>query len=179
MTVYITLFFILHVDILGMEDFTSSQSWSVILVYKPIGKTNIQLSLKTHILIHVCTCKYMFMYKIRSQILWNNELKTDFLLLRKSLVIGSKEIFLTIKYIFCVWNSLLDCCIQRYDPYSKVFSKEYYDTEKMHSIRRNAIEKASQGKKYGVVLGTLGRQGSTKVLQVPVIYVYWLPISLN
>lgn len=53
----------------------------------------------------------------------------------------------------------------RYDPYSKVFSKEYYDTEKMHSIRRNAIEKASQGKKYGVVLGTLGRQGSTKVLQ--------------
>lgn len=121
----------------------------------------------------------MFMYKISLQILWNNEIKIDFLLLKKSLVIGSKEIFLTIKYIFCVWNSLLDCCIQRYDPYSKVFSKEYYDTEKMHSIRRNAIEKASQGKKYGVVLGTLGRQGSTKVLQVPVIYMYWLPISLN
>lgn len=168
MTVYITLSFILHVDILGMEDFTSSQSWSVILVYKPIGKTiniHLHVSLKTLILIHVNTV-YMFMYKIRLQILWNNEPKTDFLLLRKSLVIGSKEIFLTIKYIFCVWNSLLDCCIQRYDPYSKVFSKEYYDIEKMHSIRRNAIEKASQGKKYGVVLGTLGRQGSTKVLQV-------------
>nr|XP_022336826.1 2-(3-amino-3-carboxypropyl)histidine synthase subunit 1-like [Crassostrea virginica] len=53
----------------------------------------------------------------------------------------------------------------RYDPYSKVFSKEYYDIEKMHSIRRNAIEKTAQGKNYGVVLGTLGRQGSTKVLQ--------------
>lgn len=49
----------------------------------------------------------------------------------------------------------------------------------MHSIRRNAIEKAAQGKKYGVVLGTLGRQGSTKVLQVPVIYMYWLPIFFN
>lgn len=171
MTVYITLFFILHVDILGMEDFTSSQSWSVILVYKPIGKTNIQLSLKTLILIHVNTCSCTRkVYKF---------CEIDFLSLKKSLVIGSKEIFLTIKYIFCVWNSLLDCCIQRYDPYSKVFSKEYYDTEKMHSIRRNAIEKASQGKKYGVVLGTLGRQGSTKVLQVPVIYMYWLPISLN
>lgn len=73
---------------------------------------------------------------------------------------------------------LSDCCIQRYDPYSKVFSKEYYDIDKMHSIRRNAIEKAAQGKKYGVVLGTLGRQGSTKVLKVyvPVIYMYWLPI---
>ncbi|XP_062602555.1 2-(3-amino-3-carboxypropyl)histidine synthase subunit 1-like [Saccostrea cucullata] len=53
----------------------------------------------------------------------------------------------------------------RYDPYSKVFSKEYYDFDKMHSIRRSAIATAAEGQKYGVVLGTLGRQGSTKVLQ--------------
>lgn len=40
------------------------------------------------------------MYKIRLQILRINEPKIDFLLLKKSLLIGSKEIFLTIKYIY-------------------------------------------------------------------------------
>jgi len=53
----------------------------------------------------------------------------------------------------------------RYDPYSKVFSREYYEIEEMHKIRKEAIEKATYGKKYGIILGTLGRQGNTKILQ--------------
>eukprot|EP00056_Hartaetosiga_gracilis_P002696 m.56021 g.56021 ORF g.56021 m.56021 type:complete len:257 (+) comp11165_c0_seq2:610-1380(+) len=52
----------------------------------------------------------------------------------------------------------------RYDPYSKVFSKEGYDTEKMHANRKGQIEKAQNAKRFGIILGTLGRQGSTGVL---------------
>ncbi|KAK3095287.1 hypothetical protein FSP39_012811 [Pinctada imbricata] len=53
----------------------------------------------------------------------------------------------------------------RYDPYSKVFSREHYDTEKMHAIRQEAINRASKGRKFGIILGTLGRQGSPKILE--------------
>lgn len=51
----------------------------------------------------------------------------------------------------------------RYDPYSKVLSAEGYDTEKMKAARLAAISSASSAKVFGVVLGTLGRQGSTKI----------------
>lgn len=57
------------------------------------------------------------------------------------------------------------CCF-RYDPYSKIFTREYYDHDQMHANRRKAIETAREGKKFGLILGTLGRQGSPKVLQV-------------
>lgn len=53
----------------------------------------------------------------------------------------------------------------RYDPYSKVFSHEYYEIEKMHQIRQQAIQTASKAKKFGIILGTLGRQGSPKVFE--------------
>eukprot|EP01094_Clydonella_sp_ATCC50884_P016052 TRINITY_DN2674_c0_g4_i3.p1 TRINITY_DN2674_c0_g4~~TRINITY_DN2674_c0_g4_i3.p1 ORF type:complete len:228 (-),score=47.50 TRINITY_DN2674_c0_g4_i3:192-875(-) len=53
----------------------------------------------------------------------------------------------------------------RYDPYSKVFSKESYDTEKMHAVRRGAVVAAQKAKKVGLILGTLGRQGSPDVLR--------------
>jgi len=53
----------------------------------------------------------------------------------------------------------------RYDPYSKVFSIEKYDTQQMHLIRREAAEKASKAKKFGIILGTLGRQGSPRILK--------------
>ncbi|XP_071946590.1 2-(3-amino-3-carboxypropyl)histidine synthase subunit 1-like [Antedon mediterranea] len=53
----------------------------------------------------------------------------------------------------------------RYDPYSKVFSQEHYETERMHNIRQTAIAKARQANKFGLILGTLGRQGAPKVLQ--------------
>ncbi|KAL3856870.1 hypothetical protein ACJMK2_011581 [Sinanodonta woodiana] len=53
----------------------------------------------------------------------------------------------------------------RYDPYSKIFSREYYDTKKMHQIRQEAIAKAVHAQKFGIILGTLGRQGSPKVFE--------------
>ncbi|KAG7470627.1 hypothetical protein MATL_G00115780 [Megalops atlanticus] len=53
----------------------------------------------------------------------------------------------------------------RYDPYSKVFSREYYDHKAMRMIRQQAIEKARSAQKWGLILGTLGRQGSPKIME--------------
>eukprot|EP00250_Pteridium_aquilinum_P009577 c18765_g1_i3 orf=548-2023(-) len=53
----------------------------------------------------------------------------------------------------------------RYDPYSKVLSLEDYDHHGMREARRKAIQQADgSGKHWGIVLGTLGRQGNPKVL---------------
>lgn len=52
----------------------------------------------------------------------------------------------------------------RYDPYSKVFSREYYDHEQMQRVRKEAVAKAAEAKKFGLILGTLGRQGSPNIL---------------
>ena len=48
----------------------------------------------------------------------------------------------------------------RYDPYSKCLTSESYDVRNLHSSRLAAIEKAKLAKTFGVVLGTLGRQGN-------------------
>lgn len=56
----------------------------------------------------------------------------------------------------------------RYDPYSKVFSREYYDHEAMRALRLEAINKARSARRWGLILGTLGRQGNPKVLEVSV-----------
>ncbi|XP_037082796.1 2-(3-amino-3-carboxypropyl)histidine synthase subunit 1-like [Pollicipes pollicipes] len=53
----------------------------------------------------------------------------------------------------------------RYDPYSKVFSQEYYDQDRMVAARSDAVTKATTAGTFGVILGTLGRQGSPKVMQ--------------
>jgi len=53
----------------------------------------------------------------------------------------------------------------RYDPYSKVFSREYYDHDLMKKNRREAIEKAASCDTWGLILGTLGRQGHPPVLK--------------
>ena len=52
----------------------------------------------------------------------------------------------------------------QYDPYSKVFSREQYDHAAMTAVRKDAISKASKAKKFGLILGTLGRQGSPKIM---------------
>lgn len=70
----------------------------------------------------------------------------------------------------------------RYDPYEKRFVREMYDHTLMRSNRKQAVEEAkqtlatvlapkeqdesttSQTKGWGLILGTLGRQGSTRVL---------------
>lgn len=53
----------------------------------------------------------------------------------------------------------------RYDPYSKVFSREYYDIDAMFKARKEAISTASKARKFGLIFSTLGRQGSPKVLE--------------
>lgn len=53
----------------------------------------------------------------------------------------------------------------KYDPYDKKFTQEFYDHEAMRKNRKMAIEKAKRAKRFGLILGTLGRQGSPKVLQ--------------
>lgn len=48
----------------------------------------------------------------------------------------------------------------RYDPYAKMLSIERYETQTMRSIRYASIQKAQNLTKFGLILGTLGRQGS-------------------
>ena len=70
----------------------------------------------------------------------------------------------------------------RYDPYSKKLTRERYNHTEMQMVRDNAVQTArkdltilSQNRAstvkedaplWGVILGTLGRQGSFKQLQV-------------
>ncbi|XP_071621062.1 2-(3-amino-3-carboxypropyl)histidine synthase subunit 1 isoform X2 [Heliangelus exortis] len=53
----------------------------------------------------------------------------------------------------------------RYDPYSKVFSQEHYGHEDMRRARQDAICAATGARCWGLILGTLGRQGSLGILQ--------------
>eukprot|EP00899_Mesostigma_viride_P021051 jgi/Mesvir1/28948/Mv17726-RA.1 len=52
----------------------------------------------------------------------------------------------------------------RYDPYGRTLTAEGYDHSGMRAARRVAIEGAMRANKFGVVLGTLGRQGNPRVL---------------
>ncbi|KAF8211375.1 Diphthamide synthesis [Mycena galopus ATCC 62051] len=66
----------------------------------------------------------------------------------------------------------------RYDPYSKKLTRERYDHREMHAVRDDAVQTArksiaafaqseaiDEAPLWGVILGTLGRQGSFKQLQ--------------
>ena len=53
----------------------------------------------------------------------------------------------------------------RYDPYSKILSSEGYDVEEMKRSRLQAIEDSRRCDVFGVVLGTLGRQGNLQLFQ--------------
>ena len=53
----------------------------------------------------------------------------------------------------------------RYDPYLGVLFLEEYDHVGMKKARRKVIEAAKEARRWGVVLGTLGRQGSVRVLE--------------
>ncbi|KAI9737284.1 MAG: Diphthamide biosynthesis protein 1 [Claussenomyces sp. TS43310] len=48
----------------------------------------------------------------------------------------------------------------RYDPYSRKLTRESYDHAEMHTLRRDAIRAAKTAKKWGLILGSLGRQGN-------------------
>ena len=73
----------------------------------------------------------------------------------------------------------------RYDPYSKKLTRERYNHAEMQEVRHDAVAMAKKAVKpitqdedrgstsvtsdpplWGVILGTLGRQGSFKQLQV-------------
>jgi len=53
----------------------------------------------------------------------------------------------------------------RYDPYSKTLTKEEYAHEEMHALRQRAIQGAADKQVFGIVLGTLGRQGNPAILR--------------
>ncbi|KAJ1391234.1 Diphthamide synthesis DPH1/DPH2 [Sesbania bispinosa] len=53
----------------------------------------------------------------------------------------------------------------RYDPYMGKLFLEEYDHVGMKQSRKNAILKAKEARNWGVVLGTLGRQGNPKILE--------------
>jgi 2-(3-amino-3-carboxypropyl)histidine synthase len=53
----------------------------------------------------------------------------------------------------------------RYDPYQGRLFREHFDHEEMHRARSTAIYRAQSAKTVGLILGTLGRQGSVGVLE--------------
>ncbi|XP_043574104.1 2-(3-amino-3-carboxypropyl)histidine synthase subunit 1 [Chiloscyllium plagiosum] len=53
----------------------------------------------------------------------------------------------------------------RYDPYNKVLTRELYDHGAMQAIRKDAIATAAKATMWGLILGTLGRQGSPKIME--------------
>lgn len=52
----------------------------------------------------------------------------------------------------------------KYDPYDKKFTKEEYEHSLMRENRQKQVQTATNAGSFGLILGTLGRQGSTKVL---------------
>jgi 2-(3-amino-3-carboxypropyl)histidine synthase len=53
----------------------------------------------------------------------------------------------------------------RYDPYGKFMTEESYDHPAMKSIRFKAIQTAKTAKTFGIILGTLGRQGNPAIVR--------------
>lgn len=53
----------------------------------------------------------------------------------------------------------------RYNPYDKTLTREGYDVDRMKTIRKDAVDRARGAKRFGVVLGTLGRQGNPAILK--------------
>ena len=77
----------------------------------------------------------------------------------------------TLKYICSYFAKILSLLLLfRYDPYSKAFTREKYDHEQMMKNRKSAIDSAAKANTFGLILGTLGRQGSPKVLQVALFF---------
>ncbi|XP_015928782.1 2-(3-amino-3-carboxypropyl)histidine synthase subunit 1 [Parasteatoda tepidariorum] len=52
----------------------------------------------------------------------------------------------------------------RYNPYDKKITREHFDYNKMISIRKKEVDQASNCDSFGLILGTLGRQGSPRVM---------------
>jgi 2-(3-amino-3-carboxypropyl)histidine synthase len=57
------------------------------------------------------------------------------------------------------------CTFYRYDPYTKCLTTETYNHEQMKTLRLSAIQKARSAHSFGIILGTLGRQGNPAIVQ--------------
>ncbi|KAJ8959502.1 hypothetical protein NQ318_022199 [Aromia moschata] len=53
----------------------------------------------------------------------------------------------------------------KYDPYVKSCTLEEYEHKEMEDVRKKCIGKAREAGTFGVIMGTLGRQGSPKVVE--------------
>jgi 2-(3-amino-3-carboxypropyl)histidine synthase len=53
----------------------------------------------------------------------------------------------------------------KYDPYEKKITQEFYGHREMRANRKKAIDQSRPAKKFGLILGTLGHQGSNKVME--------------
>lgn len=53
----------------------------------------------------------------------------------------------------------------RYDPYLGKLFLEEYDQRGMRESRKDAILKTKEAKNWGIILGTLGRQGNPRILE--------------
>lgn len=54
----------------------------------------------------------------------------------------------------------------KYDPYSRKFTIEEYDTVELDHARRAAIAESRSARKVGLILGALGRQGNNATLNM-------------
>ena len=54
----------------------------------------------------------------------------------------------------------------RYDPYSRKLTRETYDHDEMSDLRKKAINSARGAKKWGLILGSLGRQGNSHTMNM-------------
>ena len=52
----------------------------------------------------------------------------------------------------------------RYDPYARKLTRETYEHLEMQDLRKAAIESAKKAKKWGLILGSLGRQGNPNTM---------------
>lgn len=52
----------------------------------------------------------------------------------------------------------------RYDPYARLLTREDYDHARMLELRQQAVRAARGARCFGLVLGTLGRQGNPAIL---------------
>jgi len=58
-----------------------------------------------------------------------------------------------------------DVTAYKYNPYDKKITKEVYQHDAMKSLRKSAIDSTRGTRKWGIILGTLGRQGNPKIFQ--------------
>jgi 2-(3-amino-3-carboxypropyl)histidine synthase len=54
----------------------------------------------------------------------------------------------------------------RYDPYSRKLTRESYSHDEMLDMRASAIATAKTAKKWGLILGALGRQGNPHTMEM-------------